>query len=236
MTGAPRSPHARRRHTALLSVTCAAAVLGAGTAAAAAASAAHVPAPHTAVGAHTAHAAVMKARSVSSGQRRAAAAPTAVPAQKAAATVVPPAADQLRPVPVVGTQQSMQITASQYANAATIVHEAQAKNMGLRSAVIAVATAMQESRLSNLSYGTGDSLGLFQQQPDCGWGTAQQIMDPTYAASAFLSALQQYQAANPGWATQPLYVAAQGVQASANPVGYAQWEAQAASLVQSIAS
>jgi len=128
----------------------------------------------------------------------------------------------------------MPITSAQYANAATIVHAAAARGMGVRSAVIAVATAMQESRLTNLSYGTGDSLGLFQQQPDCGWGTAAQVTNPSYAARAFLTALARYQAANPGWASQPLYVAAQAVQASANPAGYAQWEAQAASLVHNI--
>jgi murein DD-endopeptidase MepM/ murein hydrolase activator NlpD len=31
--------------------------------------------------------------------------------------------------------------------------------------VIAIATAMQESRLRNLNYGDRDSLGLFQQRP-----------------------------------------------------------------------
>ena len=232
MTGAPRAPHARRRHAALLSVTCAAAVLGVGTAGVAAASAAPAPAPHSAHAATVASATAATHRAA--GHGRAAVASAAVPARTVAVTRVVPAADRLRPVPVVGAQESMPITSQQYANAATIVHQAQAKNMGLRSAVIAVATAMQESRLSNLSYGTGESLGLFQQQPDCGWGTAQQIMNPTYAANAFLSALQQYQAANPGWASQPLYVAAQGVQASANPTAYAQWEVQAASLVHSI--
>jgi hypothetical protein len=114
------------------------------------------------------------------------------------------------------------------------VHQAAAQRLGLRSAVIAVATAMQESRLTNLTYGTSDSLGLFQQQPDCGWGTAAQVTNPAYAARAFLTALARYQHAHPAWASQPLYLAAQAVQASANPAGYAQWETQAASLVHHI--
>ena len=63
------------------------------------------------------------------------------------------------------------------------MHQALAKGMGARSAVIAVATAMQESQLVNVDYGTSDSLGLFQQQPDCGWGTAQQVLNPAYAAA-----------------------------------------------------
>jgi hypothetical protein len=145
-----------------------------------------------------------------------------------------PAADQLRPVGLYGPQETMPLSPAQYGNAQTIVKQALAKRMGVRSAVIAVATSMQESMLSNISYGTSDSLGLFQQRPSCGWGTAQQIMDPAYSADAFLTALQHYQAANPDWARQPLWQAAQGVQASGFPTAYAKWEAQAAGLVQHI--
>jgi hypothetical protein len=151
-----------------------------------------------------------------------------------AARHVIPAADRLLPVALGGPQSFMPITSAQYDNAATIVGQALQMRMGVRSAVIALATAMQESRLQNLDYGTGESLGLFQQQPDCGWGTPQQIMDPSYAADAFLGALQSYQAANPYWASQPLYVAAQGVQGSAFPYAYAQWEIEAAQLTSQI--
>jgi hypothetical protein len=146
----------------------------------------------------------------------------------------PAAANQLTPVGTTGTQNTMQISSAQLANATTIVQQALAKHMGVRSAVIAVATAMQESQLQNISYGTSDSLGLFQQQPVDGWGTAQQIMNPTYSADAFLGALQQYQASNPSWATQPLWANAQAVQKSGYPTAYAQWESQAAQLVQQI--
>lgn len=145
-----------------------------------------------------------------------------------------PASARLLPVATAGPQNVMPITPAQYANAATIVHKALAKRMGARSAVIAVATAMQESRLLNLSYGTGDSLGLFQQQWDMGWGTPQQIMNPAYAAGKFLDALRSYQATDPAWASQPLYQAAQGVQRSGFPFAYAQWERQAAQLTASV--
>jgi hypothetical protein len=146
-----------------------------------------------------------------------------------------PFADQLMPVGASGPQNWMPISGAQLANATTIVQQALAMRMGVRSAVIAVATAMQESELQNIGYGTGDSVGLFQQQPDCGWGTAQQIMNPAFAADAFLAALQQYQASNPGWAAQPLWVSAQSVQKSGAPFAYAQWESQAASLVKQTA-
>jgi hypothetical protein len=146
-----------------------------------------------------------------------------------------PAADRLLPAAVSGAQSQMSLSPAQWANATTIVQQAVAKHMGLRSAVIAVATAMQESQLVNIDYGTYDSLGLFQQQPDCGWGTAAQVMDPVYASDAFLNGLAQYQASNPGWATQPLWEAAQGVQNSGYPYAYAQWEVQAAQIVAGVA-
>jgi hypothetical protein len=44
---------------------------------------------------------------------------------------------------------------------------------------------MQESTLRNLPYGDRDSLGLFQQRPSAGWGSAAQVQDPVYAAQAF---------------------------------------------------
>jgi hypothetical protein len=145
-----------------------------------------------------------------------------------------PAADRLTPVGTSGPQSWMPISPAQLSNATAIVQQALNKKMGLRSAVVAVATAMQESELLNLHYGDQDSLGLFQQRPSMGWGTAAQLTDPSYAANAFLTALQQYQAGDPGWATQPLWANAQGVQKSGFPFAYARWEAQAAALVKQI--
>jgi hypothetical protein len=146
-----------------------------------------------------------------------------------------PAADRLLPAAVSGPQSQMSLDSAQWGNATTIVRQAMAKHMGLRSAVIAVATAMQESQLVNINYGTYDSLGLFQQQPDMGWGTAAQVTNPTYASDAFLTSLSQYQSSNPGWATQPLWQAAQSVQKSGFPYAYAKWEVQAAHIVATVA-
>jgi len=145
-----------------------------------------------------------------------------------------PAQDQLTPVGTSGPQTWMPITPARWDNAKAIVKQAIARHMGLRSAVIAVATSMQESTLLNLNYGDRDSLGLFQQRPSCGWGTPAQIQHPAYAADAFLSALHGYQVRNPDWARQPLWQAAQGVQGSAFPSAYAKWEAQAAHVVASV--
>lgn len=145
-----------------------------------------------------------------------------------------PSADRVQPVAVSGAQSYMPMTASRMANATTIVRQALDKHMGLRSAVIAVATAMQESTLENLSYGDLDSKGLFQQRPSAGWGTPAQITNPAYAADAFLNALHGHQQADPAWASQPLWENAQAVQNSGFPYAYAKWEAQAAQVVSSI--
>jgi len=149
---------------------------------------------------------------------------------------MPAEAAQLTPAGTSGAQGWMTISGAQYGNATTIVQQVLARKMGVRSAVIAIATAMQESRLQNLGYGSADSLGLFQQRPSTGWGTPQQILDPAYAANAFLTALLRHQQADPGWASQPLWANAQAVQASGFPTAYAQWEAQAAGMVKQIAT
>ncbi len=146
-----------------------------------------------------------------------------------------PAQDRLTPVGTTGPQSWMAMTPARYDNATTIVRQVIDKKMGLRSAVIAVATAMQESTLMNVNYGDSDSLGLFQQRPSMGWGTASQILHPAYAADAFLKALRTYQNGDPSWSQQPLWQTAQGVQASGFPTAYAKWESQAAGLVHSIA-
>ena len=143
-------------------------------------------------------------------------------------------ADRLVPVATSGPQSWMPIDSAQAANATTIVRTALRERMGIRSAVIAVATAMQESMLQNINFGTGTALGLFQQQPDSGWGTPAQVMNTRYATHAFLSALQHHQASDPSWARQPLWASAQAVQNSAFPTAYAKWESQAASLVRHI--
>ena len=147
-----------------------------------------------------------------------------------------PLADRVEIGSASGPQSYLPIDSQRMANATAIVRQALSKHMGVRAAVIAVATAMQESGLENISYGDRDSLGLFQQRPSMGWGTPAQITTPSYAADAFLNALAEYQKSDPGWAEQPLWATAQGVQKSGFPYAYAKWEAQAAQLVTTIAT
>ncbi len=114
----------------------------------------------------------------------------------------------------------------QAANAATIAAVGRRLGLPPHATTVALATAMQESRLRNLSYGDRDSLGLFQQRPSQGWGTPTQVSTPAYAAAAFFRRLAQVD----GWERLPVTVAAQAVQRSAFPEAYARHEPLARAL------
>jgi len=94
------------------------------------------------------------------------------------------------------------------------------RGLPARAATIALATALQESKLVNIDYGDRDSLGLFQQRPSQGWGTPEEIMDPVYSTNAFYDGLEKVD----GYADMAVTVAAQAVQRSAFPEAYAQHE------------
>ena len=125
-----------------------------------------------------------------------------------------------------GAAGTFVLSPDQAANATTIA--AVGKRLGLpdHAVSIALAAALQESRLHNLAGGDRDSIGLFQQRPSQGWGTPRQIADPVYAATAFYSHLAQV----PDWASRSVTDAAQAVQRSAAPSAYADWENEARTL------
>jgi hypothetical protein len=123
----------------------------------------------------------------------------------------------------VGGGVTYTLDADQAVNATTIT--AVGKRIGLpdHAVTVALAAAFQESKLHNLSHGDRDSLGLFQQRPSQGWGTASQVQDPVYAATAFFTHLAKVN----GWEQLPVTTAAQDVQHSGAPDAYANWEAEA---------
>jgi hypothetical protein len=115
--------------------------------------------------------------------------------------------------------QGVSLSPSQASIAAVIAGVASSRHMPVRAVAIAYATALQESKLANLDYGTADSVGVFQQRPSQGWGTARQIENPVYAAGRFFAALSQV----PHYRRLPIDVAAQDVQHSADGAAYAQY-------------
>jgi len=126
------------------------------------------------------------------------------------------------------------LTNEQTNNAKIIIAVGQSLGISDRGVVIALATAMQESSLRNLSYGDRDSVGLFQQRPSAGWGSVDKIMDPVHAARLFYGGPKNPNKGNTrglldisGWQSMTVTQAAQAVQISAYPNAYAKWEASA---------
>lgn len=108
-------------------------------------------------------------------------------------------------------------------NAALVSALAEKRGLPARAVTIALATALQESKLRNITHGDRDSIGLFQQRPSQGWGSEEQILDPTYATNRFFDALVKIR----GYETMDIAAAAQRVQRSAYPRAYAKHESLA---------
>lgn len=113
----------------------------------------------------------------------------------------------------------VQLDSEQQANAEIIIATAVQIEVPDIGIVIALATALVESQLRNLSSGDLDSLGLFQQRPSAGWGTPEQITDPQLATLAFFGVAEHTTNPGlldlPGWEQMDPGAAAQAVQISA---------------------
>jgi LysM repeat protein len=126
------------------------------------------------------------------------------------------------------------LSAEMAANARIIIQVGRSLGVSNRGIVIALAAAMQESSLRNITYGDRDSVGVFQQRPSAGWGTRTALLDVAHAARLFFGG-----PSNPnkgktrglldisGWQSMTLTQAAQKVQVSAYPNAYAKWETSA---------
>jgi LysM repeat protein len=149
----------------------------------------------------------------------------------AVAPVAPPAAVPVAPPvapPTVGPVTPL--SAEMRAHAATIIRVGQELQVPEYGIIIALATAMQESSLRNLSWGDRDSVGLFQQRPASGWGTSADLQVPAHAARLFYLGRPGFTRGLlriSGWQNMSLTQAAKAVQISAFPNHYAKWETSA---------
>lgn len=133
---------------------------------------------------------------------------------------------------LTSTGTAWRLDPEQQRHARTILAIGQQRQLPPRAWAIAIATAAQESSLRNdLTPDRHGSSGLFQQTPP-GWGSRQQVNDPTYAATAFYTALSKV----PDWKRLPLTVAAQTVQRSAYPDAYAKHTATALAALRDLAN
>jgi len=115
--------------------------------------------------------------------------------------------------------QAIDLDLEQAQIAATIAGVAARHRLPRQAVTIALAAALQESKLHNLDYGDRDSVGIFQQRPSEGWGSATELQDPIYATTKFYAALIKVH----GYAKMPVERAAQAVQHSADGSAYQQW-------------
>jgi len=125
---------------------------------------------------------------------------------------------------------SVSLTMEQAENVSLMAAISMQRGMPARAASIAIATSAQESKLYNVEHGDRDSLGLFQQRPSQGWGTAQQILNPYYSINTFYDALARVD----GYESMRITEAAQLVQRSAFPEAYADHEADARVLASAL--
>lgn len=127
-------------------------------------------------------------------------------------------------------EQSVSFRPDQMNHASTIVLLGVKRGLPARAGTIAIATAIQESKLRNLSYGDRDSVGLFQQRPSQGWGNETQLQDPVYATNAFYDALVKVD----GWQDMVITEIAQEVQRSGYPEAYADHEQEGRTIASAL--
>ena len=125
---------------------------------------------------------------------------------------------------------SLQLDQAQIAS--VIVGVVLKRELPERAAVLTIGAALQESKLRNIPPGQGDrdSVGILQQRPSQGWGTADQISDVHYATGKFLDAVVRV----PNWQEDPLATVVQTVQFSADGSAYARHEAQAQAIADAL--
>jgi hypothetical protein len=146
------------------------------------------------------------------------------------------------PAPTAPPRSVAGLSQAQTVNAWIIVDEARHRSLPRQAAVVAIATALQESNLRNLASGAVpaslkyphegesvnyDSIGIFQQRMSQGWGTVAQLMDPRVATGLFYNRLLKV----PNWPSLSVSAAAQAVQRSAFPDAYAKHEITARKAV-----
>lgn len=142
-------------------------------------------------------------------------------------------------VPAPGPEHEEQI-----ANAKIIDQTAAKLGLSGQASRVAIITALGESSLINIDYddnatnpdgSTADGGGLFQQQPSQGWGTWEQIMDPEYATTSFLTGAKHDRkgglVALEGWEDLEPTVAIHRVQINADEQHYARYYTQADEII-----
>ena len=144
----------------------------------------------------------------------------------------------------VPTEPVAGYSGAQLKNAAYIMNAASTLELDRTAQVLGVMTALGESSLVNVGYGDDvngvtnpdgtptSSLGLFQQQWRLGsWGTRDEVMDPTHAATAFFERLVTLA----DWQSLEPTIAIHKVQGNADPFHYETFFVAADQIVTALA-
>ena len=125
-----------------------------------------------------------------------------------------------------------EISTDQAVVAADLVSVVVSRGLPARASTLLITAGIQESKLRNIAAGAGDrdSVGVLQQRPSQGWGTAEQLADPVFAAGAFLDAVVKV----PGWETEPAADVIQAVQISIDGSLYAEHEPEGEAIADAL--
>jgi cell wall-associated NlpC family hydrolase len=126
-----------------------------------------------------------------------------------------------------GTFAGVALTTAQVQTATLIYNTVISMGGTTNDAIVAIMTAYQESRLGANTGSSPSAIGLFQQNPADGWGTAAQLANDTTATQAFAKVLLGITNRSSMSDAQQ----AQAVQRSANGSLYAQWQTMATDVV-----
>lgn len=132
------------------------------------------------------------------------------------------------------TVKGQAMTQEQFELAQTIAQVGRQHGASQRDIEGAIATAIQESTLRNLTGGDRDSLGIFQQRPSMEWGTRAQISDPRFAAESFFRGRGSNIGLMDVQDRSDIYRASHRVQRSAHPDAPRQWDAEARRITEAI--
>ncbi|MFG6094405.1 tape measure protein [Leptothoe sp. ISB3NOV94-8A] len=124
-----------------------------------------------------------------------------------------------------------QAASQEQINNARIIAEV-GRSLGANNEEIAgaIATAIQESNLINLTGGDRDSLGLFQQRPSMEWGSRNQISDPVFSAESFYTGRGSNIGLLETQRGQDIFARSHQVQRSAHPDAPRQWDQEGQAL------
>jgi hypothetical protein len=125
---------------------------------------------------------------------------------------------------------TVQLASDQGENATLIAAIGVRRGLPARAVSIALATAYQESKIRNLDHGDRDSIGIFQQRPSQGWGSAAQIRNEHYTINRFYEELEKID----GFEHMRITDAAQKVQRSGYPEAYEAHAADARALASAL--